>query len=73
MSGDLTSKEQSMFAEDTQEMKLPIYKTPEGDKIVVNPGSKAPSAAKKVAGRRKTKKTKHRSKKHSLLKSRKVR
>jgi hypothetical protein len=70
MSGDLTSSEQSIFAEDTQEMKLPVYKTAEGDKIVVNPGSKAPSTAKKTAGRRKTKR---RSKKRSLLKSRKVR
>jgi hypothetical protein len=73
MSGDLTSKEQAMFAEDTQEMKLPVYTTPEGDKIVVNPGSKVPSTAKKVAGRRKTKKGKRHSKKRSLLKSRKVR
>lgn len=73
MSGDLTSSEQSMFAEDTQEMKLPVYKTPEGDKIIVNPGSKAPSTSKKVAGRRKTKKAKRQTKKRSLLKSRKVR
>jgi hypothetical protein len=73
MSGDLTSKEQSMFAEDTQELNLPIYKTPEGTKIVVNPGSKAPSSSTKIAGKRKTKKNKGRSKKRSLLKSRKVR
>lgn len=73
MSSDMTSKEQAVFAEDTQEMKLPVYKTPEGTKVVVNPGSKAPSTATKVAGKRKTKKSKRQSKKRSLLKSRKVR
>lgn len=73
MSSDMTSKEQSAFAEDTQEIKLPVYKTPEGTKIVVNPGSKVPPTATKVAGKRKTKKMKQRSKKRSLLKSRKVR
>ena len=70
MSSDLTSKEQSVFAEDKQEMKLPVYKTPEGTKVVVNPGSKIPSSSTKVAGKRKTKR---RAKKRSLLKSRKVR
>jgi len=73
MSRDLTREEQSMFAEDIQEMKLPIYTTQEGDKLIVNPGSKAPTGVKKTAGRRKTKKGKYRSKKRSLLKSRKVR
>ena len=72
MSGDLTRREQSMFAEDTQELRLPIYKTPEGTKVVVNPGSKVPSTLIK-AGKRKTKKLKRRSKKRSLLKSRKIR
>lgn len=72
MSGDLTRREQSMFAEDTQELQLPIYKTPEGTKVVVNPGSKVPSTLIK-AGKRKTKKLKRRSKKRSLLKSRKIR
>ena len=73
MSSDLTRKEQAMFAEDTQELKLPIYKTSEGDKIVVNPGSKVPLTAIKMAGKRRSKKSKRRSKKRSLLKSRKVR
>lgn len=73
MSSDLTSKEQATFAEDKQEMKLPIYTTPEGTKVVVNPGSKVPKTVTKIAGRRKTKKVKQRSKKRSLLKSRKVR
>ena len=73
MSSDMTRKEQAMFAEDAQEAKLPIYKTPEGTKIVVNPGSKAPSTAIKMAGKRQLKKTKRRSKKRSLLKSRKIR
>ncbi len=73
MSGDLTSKEQAMFADDTQERKLPIYKTPEGTKVVVNPGSKVPSTLIKAGGKRKTTKNKRRSKKRSLLKSRKVR
>lgn len=73
MSGDLTSKEQAVFAEDKQEMKLPVFKTPEGTKVVVNPGSKVPETATKVAGKRKTKKVKHHAKKRSLLKSRKVR
>ena len=73
MSGDLTSKEQAMFAEDSQEVKLPIYKTPEGTKVVVNPGSKVPSTLTKVGAKRKTKKGKRQVKKRSLLKSRKVR
>jgi hypothetical protein len=73
MSGDLTSKEQAMFAEDIQELKLPIYKTEDGQKVLVNPGSKAPPKTTKIAGKRKTKKSKSRSKKRSLLKSRKVR
>ena len=73
MSGDLTSKEQAVFAEDKQEMKLPVFKTPEGTKVVVNPGSKIPTDVTKVAGRRKTKKSKRHVKKRSLLKSRKVR
>jgi hypothetical protein len=73
MSSDMTSKEQAVFAEDAQEMKLPVYKTPEGTKVVVNPGSKVPPTVTKVAGKRKTKKSKRQSKKRSLLKSRKVR
>jgi hypothetical protein len=73
MSSDLTREEQSAFAEDKQEMKLPIYNTPDGTKIVVNSGSKVPPTATKIGGRRKTKKSKRRSKKRSLLKSRKIR
>ena len=73
MSGDLTRKEQSMFAEDTQKLKLPIYKTPEGATVIVNPGSKFPSTLAKVDVKRKTKKGKRQAKKRSLLKSRKVR
>jgi hypothetical protein len=73
MSGDLTSKEQSMFADSKQDGKLPIYKTPDGETMVVNPGSKVPSGLIKVGARRKTKKSKRRGKKRSLLKSRKVR
>lgn len=73
MSSDLTRKEQAVFAEDRQEMRLPIYKNQDGSKIVVNVGSDVPKTVTKVLGRRKTKKTKKRSKKRSLLKSRKVR
>ncbi len=69
----MTRSEQSMFAEDTQELKLPIYKTEDGQKAIVNPGSKVPPTLTKVAGRRKTKKNKRRAKKRSLLKSRKIR
>lgn len=73
MSSDLTRNEQAVFAEDTQEMKLPIYKTPEGTKVVVNPGSTVPKNDRKLAGKRKTKKVKRHAKRRSLLKSRKVR
>lgn len=73
MSSDLTRREQAMFAEDTQELQLPIYKTPEGTKVVVNPGSKPPPNTMKLAGKRKTKKNKRKTKKRSLLKLRKVR
>jgi len=73
MSSDMTFDEQSMFAKDSEELKLPIYETSDGQKVLVNPGSKAPSNLIKVAGRRKTKKSKRRAKKRSLLKSRKIR
>ena len=74
MSSDMTRKEQSEFADDEQESNLPIYRGPNGTKVILNSGSNVPSGLMKVGAKRKTKKSKRRvHKKRSLLKSRKVR
>lgn len=64
MSSDMTSKEQAAFAEDLQQMKLPIYKTPEGNKVVLNPGSKAPNTLVKGATRKQIKRRSKKTRKH---------